>query len=98
MSKVRNSSQNEEQEKVMARDLIKTDVSNKSETELKKKTIIRILAGLEKSKEDTKESLSIEIEDLKTSHTEIKTAITEIQNLLVAMNTRMEEAEITEKR
>lgn len=37
-----------------------------------KTTIMRILAGLEKSKEDTKESRNAEIKDLKTSHAKIK--------------------------
>ena len=41
-----------EQVKVMARDLIKTDISNMPDPEFKT-TIIRILAGLEKSTEDT---------------------------------------------
>ena len=43
----RNSSQKKEQEKVMARDLIKTYISNMPEPEFKT-TIIRILCGFEK--------------------------------------------------
>ena len=42
------------------------------------KATIRILAGLEKSTEDTGESLTSEIKDLKTSQTKIKNAGTEI--------------------
>ena len=46
-----------------------------------KTKIVRILAGLEKSIEDTRESLIIETKDLKTSQAEIfKNAITEMQN------------------
>ena len=44
----RNSSQKKKQEKVMARDLIETDISNMPDPEFKA-TIIRIVAGLEKS-------------------------------------------------
>ena len=40
--------------------------------------IIRILAGLEKSIEDTRESLPPEIKELKSNEAEIKNAITEM--------------------
>jgi len=50
----------------MARDLINTNISKMSELEYKK-TILRILAGLEKSIEDTRESLITEIKELKSS-------------------------------
>ena len=45
-----------------------------------KTTILRILARLEKSTEDTRESLTAEIKDLKSSQAEIKNAITKMQN------------------
>ena len=45
-----------------------------------KTTIIRILDGLEKSIKETKDTLTTEIKDLKTSQTTIKIAITEMQN------------------
>ena len=41
--------------------------------------IIKILAGLEKSVEDTRESLSGEIKELKSNQVEIKRAINEKQ-------------------
>ena len=44
------------------------------------KAIIRILAELEKSIEDTRESPTAEIKQLKTCQTKIKNAITEMQN------------------
>jgi len=56
MPKWRNSSQKKEQEKVIARDLIKTNISNMSDEDFKA-TIIRILAGLEKSMEDIRRPL-----------------------------------------
>ena len=55
MTKQRNSLQKKEQEEMMARDLINKDISKMVELEFK--TIIRILAGHEKSIEDTRESL-----------------------------------------
>ena len=42
-------------------------------------TIIKILAGFEKSTEDTRESLSGEIKELKSNQVEIKRAINEMQ-------------------
>jgi len=66
MPKWRNSSQKKEQEKVIARDLIKTNISNMSDEDFKA-TIIRILAGLEKSMEDIRETLTTEIKQIKTN-------------------------------
>ena len=63
----------------MARELIETDISNMPDPEFKR-TIIRILAGLEKSIEDTGKSLTTEIKALKTSQAEVKNTITKIQN------------------
>lgn len=60
----------------MARDLIET--GNVPDPEFK--IIIRILVGLEKNIEDTRESLTTEVKDLKTSQAEIKNVITEMQN------------------
>jgi len=77
MPRWRNSSQKKEQEKVTARDLIETDLNKMPEPEFKT-TIIRILAGLDKSIEHTRESLTTEIKDLKTSQAKIKNAITEM--------------------
>ena len=39
--------------------------------------IIRILAGVDKSIEDTRESLYVEIKEIKSSQAKIKNAITE---------------------
>ena len=55
-----------EQEEMMARDLVNTDISKMSELEFKT-MIIRILDGLSKSIEDTGETLSAEIKELKSS-------------------------------
>ena len=58
--------QKEKLEDVMGRDLIETDISNMSEPEYKA-TIMSILAGLEKSIEETRENLTTDIKELKTS-------------------------------
>ena len=62
----KNSPQRREQEAVLTvRDLISMDVSKMSELE-SRIMIIKILVGLEKSIEDTRESLSGEIKELKS--------------------------------
>ena len=53
-----------DQEEITARDLPKTDRNNTSEQELRT-TVIRLIAGLEKSIEDTRETLAAEIKDLR---------------------------------
>ena len=50
------------------------NISKMSELEFKM-TIIKLLAGLEKSSEDTRESLTVEIKELKPSQGKIKNAI-----------------------
>ena len=73
-------------------ELIETDMSNIYDPGFKA-TIIRMLAGLEKSIQDIKEMLSAGIKDLKASQAEIKNAITKMWKQLDVMTTRMEEAE-----
>ena len=46
MTRQRNSPQKKDQEEITARDLLETDISNTYEQEFR--TVIRILAGLEK--------------------------------------------------
>ena len=61
----------------MARNLIKTDISNMPDPEFKA-TIIRILGWLEKSIEDIRETLTTKITELKTNCAETKIEITAI--------------------
>lgn len=99
----RNSLQKKEQEEVLtARDLIKIDTSNKKKkkidtskmSELKLKTMmIKILDGLEKSIEDTKKSLTIEIKELKSNQVEMKNAITDMQKKTEALTMKINQAE-----
>ena len=48
-------------------------------------TRIRILAGVEKSIDNTREFLSMEIKDIKSSQAKIKNAITKMQSWMNAM-------------
>ena len=77
MTKWKNSSQKKEQEEMTDRDLINEDVSKMSKLEFKT-TMIKILAGLEKSIKDTREPLTEEIKELKSNQTKTKNAITEM--------------------
>ena len=77
MPRQRNSSQKKEQEKVTARHLIETDISNMPHPEFKA-TIIRTLTGHEKSTEVIRDTLTTEIKKLKTNQAKMKNAITKI--------------------
>ena len=50
--------------------------------------IIKIASGLEKAQKKTRESLTVEIEELKFSQTNVKNAITEMQSQVEALKTR----------
>ena len=76
----------------MARDFINTDISKMSEVESKTK-IIRILAGLEKSLEDTREYHTIDIKELKSGQSEIKNAMNKMQTQMYDIIMRMYETE-----
>ena len=91
MPRQRDSPQKKEQEEVMARYLINTDIRKISEPEFKA-IIIRTLAELEKSMEDSREYLTAEIKVLKTSQAE-KDAITEWQTKLDVITMRIDETE-----
>uniref|UniRef100_A0A452VDF0 ubiquitinyl hydrolase 1 n=2 Tax=Ursus TaxID=9639 RepID=A0A452VDF0_URSMA len=93
MTRRKNSPQKREQEAVLTdRDLISMDISKMSELEFRI-TIIKILAGLKKSIEDSRESLSGEIKELKSNQVEIKKAINGMQSKMEALTARINEAE-----
>ena len=77
----------DEQEKAMARDPGKTNISNIADTEFKA-MIIRILTGLEKRVEDMSETLNTEI---RNNIAEIKGSINKMRNMLDGMNSKREE-------
>ena len=69
----------------MARELIKIDLSSMPEPEFKTMIIkiimiMKILAGLDKSIEETREALNTEIKDLETSQARMKNVIIKMQN------------------
>ena len=77
MMKRKNSPQKKLQEVATANELIKTDLSNTTEQEFRI-IVIKLIAGLEKSIEDSRESIATEIKGLKISHEELKDAINEV--------------------
>ena len=92
MTRWRHSPQKKGQEGTTARDLHKADISNICEQEFRSADIT-LLARLEKSIEDTIETLAAKAKDLKTSQGEIKSVKTEMQNRLDIITMRIEEAE-----
>ena len=91
MTKRKNSPQKTLQEVATANELIKTDLNNKMEQEFR--TIaIKLIAGLEKSIEDSRESTT-KIKGLRNSHEKLKNSINEVQNKMEAAVARIEEAE-----
>ena len=92
MTKWKNSPQKKLQEVARANELIKNDLSNITEHEFKI-IVIKIIAGLENSIEDSRESTAAEIKGLRNSHEELKNAINGVQNKMEATTARIEEAE-----
>ncbi|KAF0886512.1 LORF1 protein, partial [Crocuta crocuta] len=92
MMKRKNSPPKKFQEELTAKELLKTDISNISEQEFRK-TVIKLIAGLEKGMEDIRETMATKTMELKNSCDELKKAINEMQNKMEASNARIEEAE-----
>ena len=69
MTKQKNSPQKKFQEEMTAKELIKTDINNITEQEFRI-IVIRLIAGLEKSIEDSRKSIAAEIKKLRNSHNE----------------------------
>ena len=88
--KWKNSPQKKFQEEVTAKELIKTDISNITEQEFRI-IAIRLIAGLENSIKDSRESLATEIKGLRNSHEELKNALNEMQNKMETTTARLEE-------
>ena len=89
MMKWKNSPQKKLQEEITAKKLIKTDINNITEQEFSI-IVIKLIAGLEKSIEDSRESIAAEIKELKNSNDELKN---EVQNKIEVVTARIEEAE-----
>ena len=71
MTKQKNSPQKKLQEVVTANELIKNDLTNITEHEFKI-MVIKLITGLEKSIENSRESVATEMKGLKNSHDELK--------------------------
>ena len=90
--KQKNSPQKKFQEEMTAKELIKTNVNNITDQEFIV-VIIRLIALLETSIEDSRESIAAEIKELKHSHDEFTNVVNEVQNKLEVVTVRIEEAE-----
>ena len=91
MMKWKNSPQKTLQEVATANELIKNDLSNVTENEFKI-IVIKLIAGLENSIEDSRESIATEIKGLRNSQEELKNAINEMQNKMEMTTAQIEEA------
>ena len=92
MMKWKNSPQKKLQEVATANELIKNDLSNISDSEFRI-IVIKLIAGLENSIEDSRESLATEIKGLRNSQEELKNTINELQKKIETTMARIEEAE-----
>ena len=79
MMKWKNSPQKKLQEVATANELIKNDLSNIAENEFKI-IVIKLITGLEKSIEDSRESITTKIKGQRNIQEELKNAINEVQN------------------
>ena len=77
MTKRKNSPQKKLQEVVTANELIENDLSNIIEQEFRI-IVIKLITELEKSIEDSRESIATEIKKLRNSHEELKNAVNEV--------------------
>ena len=75
-----------------ANELIKNYLNNITGSEFRI-IVIKLIAGLENSIEDNRESLATEIKGLRNSQEELKNAINELQNKMETITARIEEAE-----
>ena len=92
MTKQKNSPQKKLQEVATANELIKNDLSNITESEFKI-IVIKLITGLEKRIEDSRESIATEIKGLRNSQERLKNIINELQNKMEVNTARIEEAE-----
>ena len=92
MMKRKNSPQKNVQEITRANELIKKDLNNITESEFRI-IVIKLIAGLENSIEDSRESVATEIKGLRNSQEELKSGINELQNKMETTTTRIGEAE-----
>ena len=78
MTKQKNSPHKNLQEITTANELIKNNLNNITESEFRI-IVIKLIAGLENSIKDSRESLATEIKGLRNSQEELKNTINELQ-------------------
>ena len=91
MTKRKNSPQKNVQEITTANELIKNDLNNITESEFRI-IVIKLIAGLENSIKDSRESLATEIKGLRNNQEELKNAINKLQNKMETTTAHIEEA------
>ena len=92
MTKRKNSPQKNLQEITTANELIKKDLNNITESEFRI-IVIKLIARLENSIEDSRDSIGTEIKGIRNSQEELKkNAINELQNKMERTTARIEEA------
>ena len=89
--KQKNSPQKKFQEEMATKELIKTDINSITEQEFKI-IVIKLIAGLGKSIEDSRESIAAEVKELKNSHDELTNVINGMQNEMEETAAWIEEA------
>ena len=92
MTKRKNSPQKNLREITTANELITKDLNDITESEFRI-IAIKLIAGLENSTQDSRESLATEIKGLRNSHEELKNALNEMHNKMETTTARLEEAE-----
>ena len=92
MTKRKNSPQKNLQEITTANELIKKNLNNKTESEFRI-IVMKLIAELENSIEDSRESIATEIKGLRNSQEELKNVINELQNKMEMTTAQIEEAE-----
>ena len=75
-----------------AKELIKKDLNNITESEFRI-IVIKLIAGLENSIKDRRESIATEIKGLRNSQEELKISVNELQNKMEMTTAQIEEAE-----
>ena len=92
MTKRKNSPQKNIQEITTPNELIKNNLNNITKSEFRI-IVIKLIAGLENSIKDSRESLATEIKGLRNSQEELKNDINELQNKIETTTGQIEEAE-----
>ena len=92
MKRQRNTAQMKEQTRNTEVQIKEEEISKLPEKEFRT-MIVKMIKNLENKMEKMQESISKDLEELKTKHTETNNRIMEIKNTLEGINNRISEAE-----